>query len=218
MVEKIVLGMDTSGIICRMAIWSNQQVLYQKTLDAPYLHSTLLAEFIGAGLVELKLKPVNVDLVCITTGPGSFTGLRIGMAYAKGFCFALEKPLVAVSNFEILAYPAADLKKPVYTLIDARRGFFYLGIFLQDIYTLDSVKIVKGSDLHKELPDPGCIVIEENARGLPELPADLQTKGIRSRIDSGLICQLGFKKYISGHQENLHALEPLYIQPFAGVS
>jgi tRNA threonylcarbamoyladenosine biosynthesis protein TsaB len=201
-----------------MSIWSRYQILYQKLLDAPNLHSTLLAEFIGSGMRELNLKPEQIDLVCITTGPGSFTGLRIGMAYAKGFCFALEKPLVGISNFEILAHPAANLKKPVYTLISAGRGLFYLGIFRQDVGCLDSATVVPGSDLLKECPDPGSIVVAETTAETPEIPAGLLERGIRSTIDSALICQLGYTRYLSGHREDLHSLEPLYIQPFAGVS
>jgi tRNA threonylcarbamoyladenosine biosynthesis protein TsaB len=216
--NQIVLGIDTSGIICRMAIWSTDRVLYQKTVEAPHLHSTLLAEFVRTGLNELKLRPAQVDLVCITTGPGSFTGLRIGMAYAKGFCFALEKPLVGVSNFEILVCAAAGWERPVYTLIDARRGSFYLGIFMQDIYHLDSVKVIKGSDLLKKLPDAGCIVLDENTADPPGMPAELLNKKIRSGTENGLICQLGFNKFKSGYKEDVPSLEPLYIQSFAGVT
>jgi len=216
--KKIVLGIDTSGIKCGIALWSDYNVLYQKTVEAPNLHSTLLAGFVRAGLEELNLEPSSVQLVCITAGPGSFTGLRIGMAYAKGFCFALDKPLIAVSNFEILASQAPDAMRPIYVLINARRGLYYLGNFYQENLVLGSCKVIKISDLKREMKDPGSIVIEECNNDKFELSPDLQRKVIRSKLEMKLICQLGFQKYLSGYQDDLHILEPLYIQPFAGVS
>ena len=85
---------------------------------------------------ELNYNISDIDAVGITSGPGSYTGLRVGMATAKGICYALKKPLVAASTLEVLAtaaiekFPEFDLYCP---MIDARREEVYTGLFNKDM-------------------------------------------------------------------------------------
>ncbi len=216
--NPLVLGLDTSGIKCLVALWRDNQVLYQQTVTAPNLHSTLLAGLVGGGLQELQLEPDAVQLVCVTCGPGSFTGLRIGMAYAKGFCFALQIPLIAVTNFELLALQVQDRARPIFALIDARRESCYLGIFKQSPQELAEYKIVQISELDQHIGAEGCIVIEARQDGAGcNLPAELKDRIIRVSSEPGGICRLGYLKYQRGEQADPAQLEPLYIQSFAGV-
>ncbi len=216
--NPLVLGLDTSGVKCSVALWRDNQILYQQTIAAPNLHSTLLTGLVGSGLKKLQLEPDAVQLVCVTCGPGSFTGLRIGMAYAKGFCFSLEKPLIAVTNFEILAQQVQDQTVPIFTLIDARRESCYLGIFNQNPQVLDEYKIVKTSELGQYIGEKGCIVCEARDDGAEcKLPPVIKERVIQASIEPAGICQLGYRKYKRGEQVDLDLLEPLYIQSFAGV-
>jgi tRNA threonylcarbamoyladenosine biosynthesis protein TsaB len=217
--NKLVLGIDTSGVKCRIALWQEYDVLYEKTMTAPNLHSTLLAEGVNSGLSSINVKAAHVQLVCVTSGPGSFTGLRIGMSYAKGFCFAREIPLIGVTNFEVLAQQVKDITFPLYTLLDARRGFYYLGIFKKNVRILDEYKMVKAVDIQSEIAERGYIVCGEQDNGseLP-LPVPLPVPVSQAGIKIGIVCRLGYQKYLAGAQTNPDNLEPLYIQPFAGIS
>jgi tRNA threonylcarbamoyl adenosine modification protein YeaZ len=216
--NPLVLGLDTSGVKCSVVLWRDNQVLYQQTVTAPNLHSTLLAGLVGSGLKKLQLEPGAVQLVCVTCGPGSFTGLRIGMAYAKGFCFALQKPLIAVTNFEILALPLQDPAVPIFTLIDARRESCYLGVFRRSPLVLDEYKIVKIAELDQHVGAEGCLVAEaQEAVAEWKLPPALKDRLIRVNSEPAGICQLGYLKYHRGAQSDPALSEPLYIQLFAGV-
>ena len=216
--NPLVLGLDTSGVKCVVALWRDGQVLYQQTVTAPNLHSTLLAGLVSGGLKKLQLEPAAVQLVCVTRGPGSFTGLRIGMAYAKGFCFALQKPLMAVTNFELLALQVQDQAGPIFVLIDARRGSCYLGIFKQSPLELAEYKIVQIAELDRHIGVKGCIVIEAREDGTGcKLPPALTDRIIRVNSEAEGICRLGYLKFRRGEQADPAKLEPLYIQSFAGV-
>jgi tRNA threonylcarbamoyladenosine biosynthesis protein TsaB len=217
----LILGLDTSGTECRVALYRNERVLYQQTVPAPNLHSTLLTGLVGSGLEQLNLEPAAVQLVCITSGPGSFTGLRIGMAYAKGFCFALGKPLQAVTNFEVLAWQSLEqeqMKPPLYVLIDARRESCYLGVFKQNPLVLDACKLVKTSELGGEIAGYGRVIwaAENNGREF-RLPPEIKRRAMRVRIEPAEICRSGYRKYSNGEKTGLDLMEPLYIQSFAGV-
>jgi tRNA threonylcarbamoyladenosine biosynthesis protein TsaB len=218
--NPLVLGLDTSGVKCSVVLWRDNQVLYRQTVTAPNLHSTLLAGLVSAGLKELKVDTGALQLVCVTSGPGSFTGLRIGMAYAKGFCFALQKSLIAVTNFEILADQAQvpEQVTPIFTLIDARREACYLGIFKQNPLELAEYKIVKISELDQHIGAKGCLVVEAQESGAEcKISPALKDRLIRVSYEPAGICRLGYLKYQRGEQADLNRLEPLYIQSFAGV-
>jgi hypothetical protein len=100
--NPLVLGLDTSGIKCLVALWRDNQVLYQQTVTAPNLHSTLLAGLVGGGLQELQLEPEAVQLVCVTRDRVFYR-----VAYRDGLCHGIllcpAEPLIAVTNFELLA-------------------------------------------------------------------------------------------------------------------
>jgi tRNA threonylcarbamoyladenosine biosynthesis protein TsaB len=219
--SSLVLGLDTSGSKCGVAFWQDNSIVYQKTVAAPNLHSTLLAGFVRSGLNELNVPPEGLDLVCVTCGPGSFTGLRIGMAYAKGFCFALHKPLVAVSNFEVLADVAPAGMMPVYTLIDARRDSYYLGIFRKNRQVLDEYRVCASSALGEIITASSCVVWQEQDTGQRLiLPFNLQAlvQVLPAKITAAAVCTLGQRKYTAQGSADLEILEPLYIQSFAGAT
>jgi tRNA threonylcarbamoyladenosine biosynthesis protein TsaB len=214
----LVLGLDTSGTRCSVALWRNEQVLYQQIVQAPNLHSTLLADLVGGGLRELQLPPAAVQLVCVTSGPGSFTGLRIGMAYAKGFCYALQRPLIAVTNFEVLARQVQKNNLPVFVLIDARRESYYLGIFKNNAQLLDEYKVVKVSELDRQLETAAVVICARREEGPDyQLPEAVKGRVVYSVVEPEQICRTGYAKFQSGERIDPELLEPLYIQPFAGV-
>jgi tRNA threonylcarbamoyladenosine biosynthesis protein TsaB len=217
--NTLVLGLDTSGGKCAVALWQPDRIVYERTMVTRNLHSTLLAEYVNSGLAGINLKPADVHLVCVTCGPGSFTGLRVGLSYAKGFCFAGEIPLIALTNFEVLAHQGDGKMWPVYTLLDARRGCYYLGIFNRQAQVLDEYKMIKGSELEREIAAGGCLVCGEKDDGSDlQLPVPVPVPVMHTGIKISLVCRLGYQKYLAGVRADLHLSEPLYIQSFAGIS
>ena len=124
-----VLGIDSSGMVASVAVVEDTQMLAEYTINYKKTHSqTLLPMLDEIGkMIELDLN--TVDAIAVAGGPGSFTGLRIGSATAKGLGLALKKPLVHVPTLEGLAYNLYGSSDIVCPIMDARRGQVYTGIY-----------------------------------------------------------------------------------------
>jgi tRNA threonylcarbamoyladenosine biosynthesis protein TsaB len=217
--NHLILGIETSGIRCSVAWWQNGSVLLEFNLEKKNEHAVLLPAFIEKGFEELEIEPKSVTHVVIGSGPGSFTGLRIGMSYAKGFCFGHNIPLIPVTNFELLSALAEENDFPVFTLIEAGRGNYYTGIFNQSKSELDDKFLLSDSQLKEKIPDNGQIVIhEENSKGYLTKFLGRTTKVVEGQYSAARLCDLGFKKYPKGPHQNLAEIEPQYLQAFAGVT
>ena len=218
MSDHLVLGIETSGIRCSIAWWQNGSVLLEYNLERKNEHAVLLAALVEKGFNELGFDPNTVTHVVIGSGPGSFTGLRIGMSYAKGFCFGQNIPLVTVTNFELLADLAKDDKFPIYTLIEAGRGNYYTGIFKKEKSTLDQKFLSPVSQIEQELSDNGQVVVhEENSKGFFKESLGKTIMIVDGQYHAARLCVLGYNKQ-SGQHVNLNEIEPLYLQKFAGIS
>jgi tRNA threonylcarbamoyladenosine biosynthesis protein TsaB len=216
--DPIVLGIETSGILCSVAWWQNNQTLLEYKIEKRNAHATLLANLVEQGLKKLGLSGDSINMVAVGSGPGSFTGLRIGMAYAKGFCLGQDITLIPVTNFEVLAHHARDYKGPVLTLIEARKGYYYTGRFRYGSNIPEEQYLAEGSTLMLNI-DPGSkiIVHEEIAPGtlIKSVPNSIPIE--KGNYSSAVICAIGYQKYKQKDIMNLDDIEPLYLQPFAGV-
>jgi tRNA threonylcarbamoyladenosine biosynthesis protein TsaB len=218
MSDHLVLGIETSGIRCSVAWWQNGSVLLEYNLDRKNEHGVLLAALVEKGFKELGLNSSGVTHVVIGSGPGSFTGLRIGMSYAKGFCLGHNIPLIPITNFELLSDLAEDGKFPVFTLIEAGKGNYYTGVFKKEKSTLDQKFLSPVSQLEQRVSDNGQVVVhEENSKGFIEQSLSQSVTIINGQYSAARLCVLGYEKKISPHKD-LNEIEPLYLQNFAGIS
>lgn len=124
-----ILGLDSSGLVAGVAIVEDDRLLAEYTTDYKKTHSQTLLPMLDEirKMVELDLN--SVDAIAIASGPGSYTGLRIGSATAKGLGFALNKPLVEVPTLEGLAWNLWGTEKLVCPIMDARRNQVYTGVY-----------------------------------------------------------------------------------------
>ncbi len=104
--ERIIL-IETSTALCSVALAENGEVVSYKESSAPKAHASLTAVFINDMLAERGLTLADCDAVCVSMGPGSYTGLRVGVSTAKGLCFGSGKPLLAVGTLDTLVAQAA---------------------------------------------------------------------------------------------------------------
>ena len=125
-----VLGLDTSTVIISVAILRDGALAGERTDTVAHNRTGLLA-LIDQLFAELGIRPADLDAVAVGAGPGSFTGLRIGMATAKGIAFALGRPLWTVSSLAALAHAELAPADPgtVIAALDARRGEVYAGAY-----------------------------------------------------------------------------------------
>ena len=124
-----ILALDSSGIVASVAVVENDNLLGEYTVNYKKTHSQTLLPMLDevASMIELDLE--TIDAIAVAAGPGSFTGLRIGSATAKGLGLALKKPLLAIPTVEGLAYNLYDAKGLICPLMDARRSQVYTGIY-----------------------------------------------------------------------------------------
>ncbi|MDD2972684.1 MAG: tRNA (adenosine(37)-N6)-threonylcarbamoyltransferase complex dimerization subunit type 1 TsaB [Lachnospiraceae bacterium] len=124
-----ILALDSSGLVASVAIMEDDTLTAEYTIQYKKTHSqTLLPMLDEIGkMIELDLN--TIDAIAVAAGPGSFTGLRIGSATAKGLGLALKKPLIAVPTIEGLAYNMYGSSQLICPIMDARRGQVYTGVF-----------------------------------------------------------------------------------------
>ena len=128
----LILNIETSTEVCSVTISRNGELLYKKETLEGLSHSELLTVFIEELLAENNLKLNQLDAVAVSKGPGSYTGLRIGVSVAKGLCYGLEIPLIAVNSLETMGiYTALNSNENMLfcPMIDARRMEVYTALY-----------------------------------------------------------------------------------------
>ena len=135
-----ILGLDSSGIVASVAVVEDDILVAEYTVNYKKTHSQTLLPMLDeiAKMTELDLN--TIDAIAVAAGPGSFTGLRIGSATAKGLGLALKKPLIAVPTVEGLAYNLYDTDGLICPIMDARRRQVYTGIYRFEEHRLVTVE------------------------------------------------------------------------------
>ena len=177
--EKIIL-IETSTALCSVALAENGQVTAYRESSAPKAHASLTAVFIQEMLTERGLTLADCDAVCVSMGPGSYTGLRVGVSTAKGLCFGSGKPLLAVgtldtlvsqalSQHEATCHPESGEGAPyrfIIPMIDARRMEVYTAVFEKDIMS-DSPTVMSSeaetSLPYKQITETAPAIIDETS-------------------------------------------------------
>ena len=135
-----ILGLDSSGIVASVAVVEDDVLIAEYTVNYKKTHSQTLLPMLDeiAKMTELDLN--TIDAIAVAAGPGSFTGLRIGSATAKGLGLALKKPLIAIPTVEGLAYNLYDTDGLICPIMDARRKQVYTGLYRFTDHQLEVVE------------------------------------------------------------------------------
>lgn len=128
----ILLGIDTSGKTASAAVCTEASVLAQTSVYTKLTHSQVILPICRDVLKNAGLELSDVDGIAAAAGPGSYTGLRIGIAAVKGICFALNKPCVGISTLEALAYNVSLHKGVICSIMAARQDLVYGAVFRSD--------------------------------------------------------------------------------------
>ncbi len=129
----IVLGIDTSCAVSAVALTDDSTLISSYSLCSTLEHSTVLLPMIERVLSDASLSMKDVDLVSVTNGPGSFTGIRIGISTVKGLAFPFDTPCIGVSTLESLAWQLAGLDGIICPVIDAKNMNVYTALFESDV-------------------------------------------------------------------------------------
>lgn len=124
-----IIALDSSGLVASVAVWEDGILRAEYTTNYKKTHSQTLLPMLEELKSMLELDLDTVDAIAVASGPGSFTGLRIGAATAKGLGLALDKPLVEVPTLEGMAYNLWGTERLVCPMMDARRSQVYTGVY-----------------------------------------------------------------------------------------
>lgn len=215
----IILNLETATTNCSVSIAKDGKLLALKEHDAPkYSHSEQLHVFIQDVLERSKLAFSDVDAVAVSKGPGSYTGLRIGVSAAKGLCFSLDVPLIAIPTLESMAYQAAkkdiDFIVPV---LDARRMEVYSAVFDSRMVQIRETKAeIIDKSAFSEYVEKGKILLFGNGAEKCRDPLrhpnfSFDPSAVPSARD---MASLSHKKFEAGEFEDVAYFEPYYLKDF----
>lgn len=217
-----ILALDTSSMMGSVAVADEEKVIAEELLNIEVTHSERLIPSVDAVLEKAGISISGVDGFGVAIGPGSFTGLRIGIAAVKGFAFCTRRPVVGISSLAALAYNLCGSEKPVISVLDARRGEIYVGVYvfegddaraiLPDTVMKPEKVIEYAASLGKRVTFVGDGIgrlrplIEKQLRG-----AVIPPPGINHPRASN-IAWLALKRIAAGNADDLVALNPNYIR------
>ncbi|OLS03483.1 tRNA (adenosine(37)-N6)-threonylcarbamoyltransferase complex dimerization subunit type 1 TsaB [Tissierella creatinophila] len=218
-----VLGIDTSTKVATIAVIDEEKVIGEYSLSKDMSHSEKLIPMVKEVLDNIELKIGDIDLFAVGLGPGSFTGLRIGVATVKSFAHLFDKPIVGVSTLEALAHNMYLNNSIIMPMLDARRDRVYTALYrFEDskIEEIESSQILEIENIKEKLETYSSIIV--NGEGSLVYREEIK-KALGKKVkfaSSGQnmprgvsICELALEKYHEGKRDDLFTLTPDYIRP-----
>lgn len=217
-----VLALDTSTLMASVAVVEDNNLLGEYSINQDMTHSENLMPMIEEVLRNLDIEIKEIDLFAVALGPGSFTGLRIGLASIKSFAHVLDKPIIGVSTLEGLAHNLAysDIVIP---MIDARRDRVYTGVYawkdgqLEEVVETGIQEIGDILELAKQYDRPvitgnGSLEYKEQIREILGEDVDIARLG-DNVCRAASIAGLAVEKYKAGQRDSYYSLAPDYLRP-----
>lgn len=213
-----LLAVDTSTQVCGVALTSEGQLRAEYRLNLKNVHNEKLVAAIHWLLNEVDWSLADLQGIAVAVGPGSFTGLRIGLAVAKGLAFSTDLPLVAVNTLDALAHQAPHGSGPLCAVVKIREGEVCFARYRweegaaarQSEYTLSSIEALEAA-----LEEPTLMVIYPWSLGT----AFQSTAVVRAAEDCSLlrpltVARLGHEKLLKNDIADTATLEPFYLKEF----
>ncbi|GGW29565.1 tRNA (adenosine(37)-N6)-threonylcarbamoyltransferase complex dimerization subunit type 1 TsaB [Arenibacter certesii] len=214
----IILNLETATTNCSVSIAKNGKLILLKEDNSPnYSHSEKLHIFIQEALQEASLSFNDLSAIAVSKGPGSYTGLRIGVSAAKGLCFSLDIPLISIPTLESLANQAIqNTYKYVIPLLDARRMEVYSAVFNSKREQIRETKAEIVEEGHfKEYAEQGAVLLigdgAEKCKDMLNHPNFTFRAALPTALEMG---ELSNKKFKVGDFEDVAYFEPYYLKDF----
>ncbi len=220
----LLLSLETSTQSCSAALHDDGALVSSKVIEIPRSAASQLAVMIDEVFQSANRKPQELKGVVVAAGPGSYTGLRIGVATAKGLCYALNIPIVSVNTLELMAYQFLETEKYIQNdnvilcpMLDARRMEVYCALLDQNLNYIEDVqaKVIEEDSFKDRIESTPIFFFGDGADKCKDT-----IKHPNAHFSSGLIPLasslgvLGYKKWKEGTYEDLVAFEPFYLKDF----
>ena len=163
-----ILGIDTSGLVGAVAIADGDMLLSQFSIQYKTTHSEILMPMLKDVCDKIHLDLSSIDAIAVSKGPGSFTGLRIGSATAKGLALALDKPIIPVPTVDAIAYNLYGVEKIICPMMDARRNQVYTGLYTFVPHTPEGKSLERRFDM-QVIHEQFAASIDDIAKAINEI-------------------------------------------------
>jgi tRNA threonylcarbamoyladenosine biosynthesis protein TsaB len=215
----LLLAVDTSTKMASVALYDGVQVRAELTWEAPRRHTTELAPRVVELLEELRVKPSALTGLAVALGPGSFTGLRIGLALAKGLALAQSVPLVGIPTLDVTAHGVGQQRATLYAALQAGRGRICVAPYRwrhDQWQRIGDIALTTWPELVPEL-DKGAVVSgeldKESLKILGQQAGRVTIASPAQRLRrAGHLAELGWKRLAQGERDDPAVLQPIYLQ------
>lgn len=220
---SIILHIETSTEVCSVSLAKNGKILTVKETAEEKSHASTLSVFID----EIIAKAGKPDAIAVSMGPGSYTGLRIGVSVAKGLCYGFNIPLISVSTLESMSNGFLEnfispkesvVQKTLFSpMIDARRMEVYMALFNSDnkIFREISAKIVQSDSFDELLSEYTIYFFGSGAEKLSDVIVNKNAVFPDNFIHSSVsMASIAIEKYKAGDFVDLAYFEPFYLKDF----
>jgi len=217
-----ILGIDTSTDICGIALTEDQTLITEFRSNIKRAHAEKIIPAIDRVLSDASLKLNEIDGIAISIGPGSFTGLRIGLAAVKGLALVTGLPVVAIPSLDALAWQAFFWRGQICPLVKAQADEAYTAL-----YHFHNGQLIQDSDYQlvmldslQHLINQKTLILNSGMKNLPDyIKADLislvEVAPPEYSMSSGYsVARLGFYKFIDQQLADIEQLEPFYLKNF----
>ena len=215
-----ILAVDTASRTCSVAVSEDDTVMAEFTVNHRDTHSRFLMGMIDRVLAISRFTLVDMDGLAVTTGPGSFTGLRIGLSAVKGLAIGADLTVVGVGSLDALAFPFSYSDKLICPLMDARRHEVYSGC-----YRFEGSRLVVQRPPQATTPEMAvrdihepCIFVGDGAVAYRDRIMDLMGNravfagSCHHQISASVVAALAMPRFKAGDTEDVSALTPCYIR------
>ncbi len=217
----IVLNIETATTNCSVSLSKDGETLVLKEDNsAGYSHAETLHVFIDEVFKSSNIKPLEIDAVAVSKGPGSYTGLRIGVSSAKGLCFALNKPLIAIDTLESLAHQLKIENGFIVPMLDARRMEVYSAIYNSNLELHREIKAeILTEESYASILETDKVYFigngVEKTKTLIQHPNAIFIEGkLPSANEMAVLAELKHKK---SDTEDVAYFEPYYLKDFIAL-
>lgn len=217
---SLILNLETATTNCSVSLAKNGEVLMLKELNsANYSHAEKLHVFIDEVMQSTETRMQDLDAIAVSKGPGSYTGLRIGVSAAKGLCYALDRPLISIDTLQSMAAQLTlnEKKAILIPVLDARRMEVYSAIFDAQLNRIRETKAeIIDIDSFRDFLD--SISVHFMGSGAEKIKGVLIQENIQYHLhivpSAKEMALLSFKKYQSKVFEDVAYFEPFYLKDF----
>lgn len=221
---RIIL-IETSTSLCSAALAEDGKVVAYKESNAPRMHASMTAPYIEEVLKSCGLSVTDCDAVCVSMGPGSYTGLRVGSSTAKGLCFGAGIPLIAVGTPDILAAQAridgavSEDCRYIVPMIDARRMEVYSATFTPDGRRLSETEpvIVTEDSFSKELSEGKVLFIGDGAGKCSPVISSANASFVQCCPRADAMAAIAEEEYKQKRFKDIAYFEPFYLKEFTAT-